>query len=115
MVSPEVADRLVTTDPEIPEPVTPDPAPVSRAGRNLPAAITVGLSLGALVVASLFVRREIFVPLATASVCIGVWEISRALRRGGVVVPVVPALVGTVGMNVAAFVGVGRRSPSPSV
>jgi len=115
----ETADRPVTPDPTttggadepvVLAPVTTEEQSVSlsRAGRNLPAAITVGLSLGALVVVSLFVRRELFVPLATASVCIGVWEISRALRRGGLVVPLVPALVGTVCMNVAAFVGGGQ-------
>ncbi|MEO7058925.1 MAG: phosphatidate cytidylyltransferase [Lapillicoccus sp.] len=81
---------------------------VSRAGRNLPAAITVGLTLGALVAASLFWRRDLFLWLATASICVGVWELTRALRPVGIRVPLVPTLVGAVSMMVAAFYGQGQ-------
>lgn len=81
---------------------------VSRAGRNLPAAITVGLTLGALVAASLFVRRDLFLWLATAGICVGVWELSRALRPSGINVPLVPSLVGAVSMMAAAFYGQGQ-------
>ena len=81
---------------------------VSRAGRNLPAAIVVGLTLGALVAASLFVRRDLFLWLATAWVCIGVWELTRALRGSGVHVPLVPSLVGAVSMMFSAFYGQGQ-------
>lgn len=81
---------------------------VSRAGRNLPAAIVVGLTLGALVAASLFVRRDLFLWLATAWVCVGVWELTRALRGSGVHVPLVPSLVGAVSMMFSAFYGQGQ-------
>ena len=81
---------------------------VSRAGRNLPAAVAVGLSLGALVVVSLFVRKELFVVLATASVCVGVWELCRALRSRGLRAPVVPSVVGCISMLGAAYVGGGQ-------
>jgi phosphatidate cytidylyltransferase len=104
------------------EPVSPDEEPegavvapvtteaqsvkVSRAGRNLPAAFAVGLSLGAAVIVTLFViPKWTFVLLATASVCVGVWELCRALRAGGITVPVVPSVVGCISMLGAAYVG----------
>ncbi|HEX2706047.1 MAG TPA: phosphatidate cytidylyltransferase [Candidatus Lustribacter sp.] len=80
------------------------PAP-SRAGRNLPAAIGSGLVLGALVVATLFVRKEGFLVLAIVSVSIGVWELVTAFGKGGIHVPLVPSVVGTVSMMTAAYVG----------
>ena len=78
---------------------------VSRAGRNLPAAIGVGLLLGALIVLSLFWRKELFLGLATVSVAVGAWELTQAMRRSGVRVPVPPALIGCVAMMVGAYVG----------
>ena len=83
-----------------------DSAKVSRAGRNLPAAVAVGLGLGAAVVVTLFViPKWTFVVLATAAVCVGVWELCRALRAGGFNVPVVPSIVGCISMLGAAYVG----------
>ena len=83
-----------------------DSAKVSRAGRNLPAAVAVGLGLGAAVVVTLFViPKWTFVVLATAAVCVGVWELCRALHAGGFNVPLVPSLVGCVSMLGAAYVG----------
>lgn len=82
---------------------------VSRAGRNLPAAVTVGASLGAAVIITLFVvPKWSFVVLATACVCVGVWELCRALEAGGFNVPVVPSLVGCVSMVASAYVGGGQ-------
>jgi phosphatidate cytidylyltransferase len=83
-----------------------DSAKVSRAGRNLPAAVAVGLGLGAAVVVTLFViPKWTFVVLATAAVCVGVWELCRALRAGGFNVPLVPSVVGCISMLGAAYVG----------
>lgn len=82
---------------------------VSRAGRNLTAAVSVGLTLGASILLSIFVLpKQTFVLLATASVSVGVWELCRALRSGGFAVPVVPSVVGTVSMLGAAYVGGGQ-------
>ena len=80
----------------------------SRAGRNLPAAVAVGLTLGALVLLTVFTRKELFVVLATACVCVGVWELCRALRSTGLNVPVIPSIVGCIGMLGAAYVGGGQ-------
>ncbi|HET7303960.1 MAG TPA: phosphatidate cytidylyltransferase [Segeticoccus sp.] len=81
----------------------------SRAGRNLPAAIGVGLALGGAVLASLLVRKEAFVALETLVVALGVWELAGALRQGHIRVPQPPALLGTVVMVPAAYV-VGGQS-----
>jgi phosphatidate cytidylyltransferase len=80
----------------------------SRAGRNLPVAVGVGAALGALVIASLFIRKEAFVVLATVAIVVAVWELTEALAVRHIVVPLVPVAVGAVGMLVAAFAAGGQ-------
>ena len=81
------------------------PAPgTSRAGRDLPVAVAVGLGLLLLVAASLFVRREAFGLIAVAAVGAGLWELAQAFARRGVHIPVLPLLVGDVGILVSAYV-----------
>ncbi len=75
----------------------------SRAGRNLPAAIGVGLLLGALIIVTHFWRKELFLVLATAAVSVGCWEIAQVLRRKGIRVPVFPVVLGCVVQLSAAF------------
>ncbi len=77
--------------------------PPRRAGRDLPAAVTVGLGLAALISACLFVDRRAFVLLAVLGIGIGVWEMGRALAVRGARVPLAPTLAGAVAMLVAAF------------
>jgi CDP-diglyceride synthetase len=50
----------------------------SRAGRNLPAAIGVGLLLAGIVVGSLFLWKPAFVAVLAAAACVGVWEMVHA-------------------------------------
>lgn len=68
--------------------------PTPKAGRNLYAAIGVGLGLAALVLVSLFVRKEAFVVLATAAAVVGTWELLRAMAHGNIHPPAVPTLAG---------------------
>ncbi|GLY16204.1 phosphatidate cytidylyltransferase [Kineosporia rhizophila] len=75
-----------------------------RAGRNLPAAIGVGLGLAVLALLSLFTRPEAFVALASFVVVLAVWELSGALAAKQIVVPVIPVAVGSLGMLVSAYV-----------
>ncbi|MBT0773948.1 phosphatidate cytidylyltransferase [Kineosporia sp. J2-2] len=75
-----------------------------RAGRNLPAAIGVGVGLGGLALVSLFTRPEAFVALASFVVVLAVWELSGALAAKQIVVPVIPVAVGSLGMLVSAYV-----------
>ncbi|MHB1613171.1 MAG: phosphatidate cytidylyltransferase [Actinomycetes bacterium] len=67
-------------------------------------ATGIGLLLGALVLASLYVRKVAFVVLAVGALCLVVGELVYALRRSGRSVPLVPLLVGTAGMLVGAYV-----------
>lgn len=77
--------------------------PTPRAGRNLYAAIGVGALLGALVIASLFVRVEFFVALATLAGVVGVWELLRAMQHGNVHPPAAPTLVAAAVVPVIAY------------
>jgi phosphatidate cytidylyltransferase len=79
------------------------PAAKSRAGRNLPAAIAVGLAAGALIIASLFVYRPSFVAVLVVAVGLGSYELIAAIRTVEARPPIVPVLVGGVAMDVAAW------------
>lgn len=73
-------------------PASPDgPAPLqrgmkgykrSRIGRNLAAAIGVGVGLGAVVLLSLLIVPQGFVVVLAAVTAVGTWELCGALRRG---------------------------------
>ncbi|MFF0342003.1 phosphatidate cytidylyltransferase [Kribbella sp. NPDC004875] len=80
------------------------PSP-SRAGRNLPAAIAVGVGLGALIIGSLYWQKALFVVVVLATVLVAVDEMMKALRTGGAVIPRIPLFVGTAAMLVAAYFG----------
>jgi phosphatidate cytidylyltransferase len=67
----------------------------SRAGRNLPAAIGVGLALGAAILGTLFTVRQLFIVIVAAAIAVATWEFAGALRRGGgIKVALLPLLVG---------------------
>jgi len=80
----------------------------SRAGRNLPTAIAVGLTLGLGVIASLVFRKEVFLGVVTVAACIGIWELRGGLAQGKINVPLVPSIVGAVTMITASFAGGGQ-------
>lgn len=84
-----------------PEPSRANPTP--RAGRNLYAAIAVGAGLGLLVAVSLFVRKELFVVLASAASAVAVWELHRALAHRDFRPPLVSTYVGSVLIPVVAY------------
>jgi phosphatidate cytidylyltransferase len=86
--------------------VAPHPPKRRRgAGRNLPAAIAVGLGLGGLVVALLFTYRFGFVVLLVVCVSVAVWEIVRAVGRVEARPPLVPLLAGVLAMDLLAWFG----------
>ncbi|MEP7160295.1 MAG: phosphatidate cytidylyltransferase [Dermatophilaceae bacterium] len=76
-----------------------------KAGRNLPAAIAVGVILGGLIVGSLWFHPAAWVAFYTVAVLIGVGELTRAFAHAKVRVPLVPCLVGTAAIGPAALVG----------
>ena len=73
------------------------------SGRDLPVAIVVGVTLIAVVVASLYFRKEAFVLLAVLAVGAGLWELAQAFGRRGIHLPLLPLLVGDVGILVSAY------------
>ncbi|WP_425414554.1 phosphatidate cytidylyltransferase [Pseudonocardia spinosispora] len=69
--------------------------PSSRVGRDLRAAIMVGVGLGIVILASLFLVRQFFIAVVAVSIAVATWELAGALKRGGgIEVALVPALVG---------------------
>jgi len=73
--------------------------PGGRAGRNLPAAIGVGVGLVLVVLASLVVWPAAFLGVIVVAAGVGVWETARALRASGANAPLVPLLAGSVLMT----------------
>jgi phosphatidate cytidylyltransferase len=75
-------------------PATPAVRP-SRAGRNLAAAIAVGVGLGAVILLSLLVVHQAFIAVIALAAAVGTWELAAALRRSvGIVVPLPVLLLG---------------------
>ncbi|MFD1148942.1 phosphatidate cytidylyltransferase [Saccharothrix hoggarensis] len=67
----------------------------SRAGRNLPAAIAVGVGLGAVILVALFTVRELFVGVVAIAVAVSTYELAGALRRSADIrVALLPVLLG---------------------
>ena len=70
------------------------PKPGGRAGRNMPAAIAVGVALVLLVLASLLIWPPAFPGLIALAAGAGVWEMTRALKVTGAEPPLIPLLGG---------------------
>jgi phosphatidate cytidylyltransferase len=79
------------------------PKPSSRAGRNLGAAIAVGIALGAVIIATLLLYRPSFAIVVGVAVVYGCYELSIALRAGGVRVALPPVAAGAVAILAAAW------------
>jgi phosphatidate cytidylyltransferase len=75
----------------------------SRAGRNLPAAIAVGVGFGAVILISLFTYRPSFAVIVALAVGYGSYEMSRAFGSAGVHPSLAPVAVGGVAMLAAAW------------
>ena len=84
-----------TAGPEpAPAPEPAKPSKPSKAGRNLPAAIGVGVGLGAVIIASLFVYRLSFAVLVGVCVLYGSYELGKALQTARIRVALTPILIG---------------------
>lgn len=76
----------------------------SRAGRDLPAAIAVGVGLGGVALISLFVYKEAFVLLAGVVILLGVFELARALADAGIRVAPLVLVLGAGAVLLAGYV-----------
>ncbi|GAC1443633.1 MAG: hypothetical protein NVS3B26_00680 [Mycobacteriales bacterium] len=76
----------------------------SRAGRNLPVAIAIGLLLGAVITVPLFSPYKwAFIVVVSAAMAVGTYEIVAALRALGAQPPLVPLVAGGIAMVVLAY------------
>ncbi|MDQ7992234.1 MAG: phosphatidate cytidylyltransferase [Propionicimonas sp.] len=86
---------------------SPDQEPIearpSRAGRDLPAAILVGLGLVAWIVLSLVFWPPGFILLVVLMACFGSIEIHHALRRIGMRSAIVPIVAGSVAIIAGTY------------
>lgn len=81
------------------------PQKTSRAGRDLPAAIASGVTLLALVAASLYFWNPAFVIVVTLAILVGIWELKQGFAARGIALPYEPIMVGAVVMLGGAYVG----------
>jgi phosphatidate cytidylyltransferase len=83
------------------------PAPAGskhgRAGRNLPAAIGLGVVLGAYVVLSLIFFKPAFVLLVAVALVMGSLELYHALQRHGMNAAIQPIIIGTLAISVGSY------------
>jgi phosphatidate cytidylyltransferase len=89
----------------VPMQAVPPPERRTRAGRNLWAAIGVGLALGVVVLVALYVWKPAFVAVILAAAVLGVWELTHAFAADRIRVPVVPLAVGAAAIVVSAYAG----------
>ncbi|MEU9170102.1 phosphatidate cytidylyltransferase [Streptomyces sp. NPDC048420] len=103
---PQVAAPQTQNPEPMPDASQPAPAPQKKsAGRDLGAAIGVGVGLGAVIVASLFFVKAVFVGVIVVAVVVGLWELTGRLQeRKGIKAPLVPLALGGAAMVVAGYV-----------
>ena len=77
----------------------------SRAGRNLPASIAVGVGLVAMVIASLFVVKEAFIAVVAVALAIGLFELTRVFGTVRIALPVLPVVTGGTIMLIGSYFG----------
>ncbi|WP_227985189.1 phosphatidate cytidylyltransferase [Nocardia spumae] len=75
-------------------PSVPPSGKSSRAGRNLPAALAVGVGLGASLIAILLFVPKVLIGVIAVAMAIATWEVAKRLREADVLVPRIPLLVG---------------------
>lgn len=95
-------------------PQASQPPQKKRAGRDLRAAIGVGVGLGAVIFASLFIVKAVFVGVIAVAVVVGLWELtSRLAERKQIKAPLVPSRSAVRRWSSPATSGVPRAPGSP--
>jgi phosphatidate cytidylyltransferase len=93
-LGPDLAGPQAPSAEPDPEPPPTDILKPTRAGRNLRAAIAVGLVMGGLALVTLFTVKIIFLVYMAAVIALGLWELTRALEVRGIRLPLVPVAAG---------------------
>jgi phosphatidate cytidylyltransferase len=86
-----------------------EPAGSGRAGRNLPAALAVGLAMGGIVIVSLYTIKPIFLGVVALAIVVGMWEFCRALAVKGLKAPFIPLALGAIAIIVTSYTN-GRHA-----
>ena len=89
----------------VPDSPVEEPQKKSRAGRNLPAAIGVGVALGALAIGILLFAPIGWLPVLAVFIAIAIHEVIRRLREAGYALPVIPLMLGGQAMIWLTFYG----------
>jgi phosphatidate cytidylyltransferase len=74
-----------------------------RAGRNLPAAVAIGVVLGGIALITLFTVKATFLAYVGAVVALGLWELRQALLERGISLPLIPLAAGCAAMFTLAY------------
>ena len=90
-----------------PEGTKPDRPKGIRTGRNLPAAIGVGVVLGGLVLLTLLTVKATFLLYMGAVLAIALHELDTALRTREIRVPLIPVALGGVTMVICGYWAAG--------
>ncbi len=94
-----------------PSPAEPAAKAYGRAGRNLPAAIGVGVGLGAYIVLSLILFKPAFVALLALALVLGSVELYQAFHRHlQMTAAIVPIAIGTVAIATGSYLA-GDQKP----
>ena len=75
----------------------------ARTGRNLVAAIGIGVALGAIFIFSLIFDKQWFIAFIAVFVGFGTWELATISRTGNRHVPRIPVLIAALAMLPATF------------
>jgi phosphatidate cytidylyltransferase len=89
-----VADQQATPVADTDAGPTEPPKKASRAGRNLPAAIGVGVLLGAMAIVILLFAPTGWLPVLAVAIPIATLEVVRRLGEAGYALPLIPLLIG---------------------
>ena len=81
-----------------------------RAGRNLPAAIGIGVGLGAYVVLSLVYFKPAFVALVAVALVLAAVELHEALKKQSMTSAIIPIAIGSVAIAFGSYFA-GRQEP----
>lgn len=85
----------IPAEPPAPESVPGEPAQRERrSGRNLPAAVAVGLGMGGIAILTLFTVKATFLAFVGAVVAVALWELNRAVAARQIRLPVIPIAAG---------------------
>ena len=111
-IDPEESTVLTVTQVDDQDVITPAPKsaqeitpPESKAGRNLPAAIVVGLVLLAAAGVGIFLYPIIIAILIAVLIPLGIWELAQIAKTKNLHLALTPAWVAGLGIPAAAWFG----------